>query len=210
MFKNENGFSLVELAIAAGLAVALAATAVTVLSGTTASLSSNANSAAGTSSQYNTDVLANASGVVSNGGNTTPVAAVPTQASILSLHGAIMSDYNSADALPHPNDDTWSSDYSYLIVNNAGSAVYSNDFGSVNFFNFITSDLSWMRDSGVGAGYLLPDGSIDVNGYEGNGFVVSFTDDYTMKIVSGPWVGGQGEITYVYNMDSNGNAVKWL
>lgn len=62
MFKNENGFSLVELAIATGLAVALAATAVTILSGTTATLSSNANGAAGTSSQYNTDVLANASG----------------------------------------------------------------------------------------------------------------------------------------------------
>lgn len=73
MFKNENGFSLVELAIAAGLAVALAATAVTVLSGTTATLSSNANGAAGTSSQYNTDVLGNASGAAgssNNGGNT--------------------------------------------------------------------------------------------------------------------------------------------
>ena len=60
MFKNESGFSLVELAIAAGLAVALAATAVTILSGTTATLSSNAAGAAGTSSAYNSNVLTNA------------------------------------------------------------------------------------------------------------------------------------------------------
>lgn len=78
MFKQEQGFSLVELAIAAGLAVALAATAVTVLSGTTASLSSNANGAAGTSSQYNYDVLND------GGAPSTPTVAAPaTPASVV-------------------------------------------------------------------------------------------------------------------------------
>jgi type II secretory pathway pseudopilin PulG len=38
MFKNESGFSLVELAIAAAIAVALGAIAVTALSGTTSSV----------------------------------------------------------------------------------------------------------------------------------------------------------------------------
>lgn len=70
MFKQEQGFSLVELAIAAGLAVALAATAVTVLSGTTATLSSKANGAAGTSTQYNYDVL-------NDGGTVNPTVDAP-------------------------------------------------------------------------------------------------------------------------------------
>lgn len=68
MFKEEKGFSLVELAIAAGLAVALAATAVTVLSGTTASLSNNAAGAANDSDQYNIAVLSN-SGVADKFGS---------------------------------------------------------------------------------------------------------------------------------------------
>lgn len=61
IFKtNENGFSLVELAIAAGLAVALAATAVTVLSGTTANLSSKALASKTTLDCYNNEVVSNA------------------------------------------------------------------------------------------------------------------------------------------------------
>lgn len=60
IFKtNENGFSLVELAIAAGLAVALAATAVAVLSGTTADLSSKAVTSKTALDCYNNEVISN-------------------------------------------------------------------------------------------------------------------------------------------------------
>lgn len=75
MFKEEKGFSLVELAIAAGLAVALAATAVTVLSGTTASLSNNAAGAAADSDQYNIAVLSNSGVAEKFGSNVVSAAA---------------------------------------------------------------------------------------------------------------------------------------
>ena len=58
MFKNEEGFSLVELAVAAAVAVALGAVAVTVLTGVASGISTDAQGAADASDAYNTSAIA--------------------------------------------------------------------------------------------------------------------------------------------------------
>jgi Tfp pilus assembly protein FimT len=65
--KKENGFSLVELAVAAAIATALAVVAVTVVSGTAASVSAKGTSAASVESCTISESLAKA------GGDITPI-----------------------------------------------------------------------------------------------------------------------------------------
>ena len=57
MFKNESGFSLVELAIAAAVAVTLGAIAVTAATGTSAVLSSKANAGKVAADTYNSTTV---------------------------------------------------------------------------------------------------------------------------------------------------------
>jgi hypothetical protein len=58
MFKNESGFSLVELAVAAAVAVALGAVTITVLNGTASGISSDAAAAKTSADNYNQSAIA--------------------------------------------------------------------------------------------------------------------------------------------------------
>lgn len=189
MFKNENGFSLVELAIAAGLAVALAATAVTILSGTTASLSSNANGAAGTSSQYNADVLANASGAAGNNN-----VAAPTFAEVAA--GYTVSPYN-------PNT-SWTSASPVIALENqtfSGDKTYGyQNLGGVTGYPITVWDKAVIMSDMVANYGMVQTGPNEITDTEYN-YVYDFSDAY--KVVKTNF----SVVTSYYLQDADGNMV---
>jgi hypothetical protein len=122
MFRNEEGFSLVELAIAAAAAVTIGAIAVTVSTGTSAAISSKARAGKTTADSYNSSVVYNpdvavATGLVNlftNGGfealtpNKIVYGSRTTSANGNAHTGSwsVQSSYDSTTTYYDPNDST--------------------------------------------------------------------------------------------------------
>jgi Tfp pilus assembly protein PilE len=84
--KKENGFSLVELAVAAAIATALAVVAVTVVSGTAASVSAKGSSAASVESCTISESLAK------SGGDSAPTNCVAANSGAITLYSVVAGD----------------------------------------------------------------------------------------------------------------------
>ena len=67
MFRNEEGFSLVELAVAAGVAVTIGAVAITASTGTSAVISSKASVGKNVAETYNSSVVLNPDAAIAAG-----------------------------------------------------------------------------------------------------------------------------------------------
>jgi hypothetical protein len=183
MFKrNENGFSLVELSVAAAVAVGLAVVAVTVVSGTAASVSAKGSSAASVESCTISESLAKAGGdVAANscnvGGAMTPAQYFAANGSYQIVKASTKSGFNdttgitviledSPALMPHGNQGMyWNGAGSEMRImqspnnnNNAILATYTNDTALKTFNNqsYDSVATQWglaMRAAGYKADY---------------------------------------------------------
>lgn len=157
IFKtNENGFSLVELAIAAGLAVALAATAVTVLSGTTATLSSEANVSKNSIDCYNTSALANENVTNCNTGGGTTAPAVNTGSGVTAVWDGTVLSYTVNPALCNMT----SQDVSYYYNDAFGG---SRLMGTTNTGSFNPTVAGYPLGGNLGYGNTIANYYVAVN-----------------------------------------------
>jgi hypothetical protein len=141
--KNEQGFSLVELAVAAVVAVALGGITVSVLSGTASSISSDAVVAKDNADCYNSEVIASkgesASCAGSNGGGNGGGSGI----TILAVGGILSVSVDSSKC-------NWTNSQSYYYYADAGGGTRYIGVSTTNSFNPTASGYSIGQNLGYG------------------------------------------------------------